>query len=238
MLGPRVQFNAPPSPLAGDPTLIGGDGVSPEGVIPQYLAFAFHRHPWKVYEVLLGPKVLSTLRVSEVGGADDDVVADGVDQILDAWIVLVRRHETLTLEVFHRRLVESLYLEPPGASLDAGFQAVGPESGPSAPGFQENQFQLGMPLQHPAHDEGGARQHAAHDKGNSGSAIPQAGQIIEQSRVEGVTGAGMEPYRYAELGAGLPQNIAFLIVEAKARNWRWVQMPPVHPLANEVSQGP
>ncbi len=70
----RNAFRAIHSPVASAP-LVSSDRVSPEGVIPKDFALAFHRYPRQVNQVPVGFKVLPTLRVTEVGGADDDMVA-------------------------------------------------------------------------------------------------------------------------------------------------------------------
>ena len=149
--------------------------------------------------------------VAEVGCTNNDVIANGVDQRSDAGIVLVGSDEALPLEILHGVVVEPLDPQPTGAALYPSFQTVQPEGGPAAAGFQEHQLQVRMAFQHPAHDEGSADQHAAHHERHCGAAVAQAGQVVQQTLVERMVGAGMQPDGQSEFGAGFPQHVAFRV---------------------------
>ena len=162
--------------------------------------------------------------MAEVGGADDYVVADGLNQRRDSGIVLVGGYEALALEIVHGVAVQPLDSQPPGSSLYARFQPVQPEGGPAAARFQEHQLQVGVPFQHSSHDEAGTGQHTTHNEGHRSAAVSQAGEVVQQPLVEGVVGAGVQSDGNPQLGAGRPQHIALRVEQAQVGNGRGIQM--------------
>ena len=86
------------------------DGIGPEEFSLSILRL-LSRRCWACSSCPAWPVVHPPFRVAEVGGPQDDMVSDGVNQVLHARVVLVGDHETLALKVFLRGVVQALDLE-------------------------------------------------------------------------------------------------------------------------------
>src|SRR5213593_3761365 len=138
------------------PTSSGRQSVVGGAVVPEDLALALVRD--RQLEERLDRARELRVTVREVGGEDDPVVADGVDDVLHRLLVALDRHEALALEVLaggHREVARVDVAEPLPVLVHAPEQ----EEHPAAVALEEGHAQSWMALQDSARAEGADGQH-------------------------------------------------------------------------------
>src|SRR5215475_11944186 len=138
------------SAMSGRKAVVGG------AVVPEDLALALLRNR-QPEERLDRPRELR-ISVRKIGGEDDAIVADRVDDVLHRLLVALDRHEALALEVLagrHRELLGVDVAEPLPVLVHAPEQ----ERHPAAVAFQERHPQPRMTREDAARAEGAGGQH-------------------------------------------------------------------------------
>src|SRR5213594_1952477 len=82
-----------------DPSSLGRwDVVELGGIVPHDFSLAFRGHPRQRQQLFYGMTISPSLRMAEVCGRDQIVIAQYLDDLFDPRVVLVRGDVTLTLE--------------------------------------------------------------------------------------------------------------------------------------------
>src|SRR6266568_5103877 len=138
------------------PTSSGRQPVVGGAVVPEDLALALIRD--RQLEERLDRARELRVTVREVGGEDDPVVADRVDDVLHRLLVALDRHEALALEVLagrHRQVAGVDVADPLPVLVHAPEQ----EGHPATVAFEEGHAQPRMTLEDAARAEGAGGQH-------------------------------------------------------------------------------
>src|SRR3989449_11267237 len=138
------------------PTSSGRQPVVGGAVVPEDLALALIRD--RQLEERLDRARELRVTVREVGGEDDPVVADRVDDVLHRLLVALDRHEALALEVLagrHRQVAGVDVADPLPVLVHAPEQ----EGHPATVAFEEGHAQPRVTLEDAARAEGAGGQH-------------------------------------------------------------------------------